>query len=384
MGLGRHPSRCQHFSTIIIMVVVGCLALAGCADFSEQDRSAQAGTFTSNPDVGGNLPPTQPTLPDESEGNGPPPTGPCVDPNPAVIATCLKSIGGIHPANEQGTQVLVGERTTGDIWVSKQYSQRVIASVAVDASGDGGLIDFALSPNYLQDQLIYALITTPTDNRVVRFTQGDAPKPILTGIPKGATGNMGSLFLRSATEMVIATGNAGSATAASNPSSLAGKVLTINPLVPGEPKIVASGFGANVALCPDATSGATYVVDSGSANGSRLTELTDSGGQQVLWTWADRPSLGGCAVSDGSAFVSVPGAKRIDSLVLPTRQSPSVGSPVELPIDEFGAAGRMTATNGGSTIQVATVNKTTPGAKTVSTDDRVFIFSGAAAAENRS
>ena len=389
MGFRRAASRHRHASAIITMVAAMSLVLAGCADFSDQDRSANAGTFTSNPDVGGQLPPTQPTLPDQSEENGPPPTGPCVDPNPQVISTCLESTGGIHPANDQGSSVLVAERTTGKIFVSKRYSQRVIASVAVDGSGDGGLIDFALSPNYMQDQLIYALITTPSDNRVVRIAPGDAPKPVLTGIPKGATGNMGSLMLKSATELWVATGNGGSGSAASTPSSLAGKVLSINPLAPGTPKVIASGFGANVALCPDPTTGHVYVADSGGPDGSRLSEIQDGSPQNgkgidLLWTWADRPVLGGCAISDGKAFVTVPAGKRIDGLVLPSRQSPSVGAPVQVPSNEFGASGRMTTTNSGSTMQVATINKSSAGAKPVATDDRVYIFFASSSLDTRS
>ena len=32
---------------------------------------------------------------------------------------------------------------------------------------------------------MYAYISTPTDNRVVRIADDDVPKQILTGIPKG-------------------------------------------------------------------------------------------------------------------------------------------------------------------------------------------------------
>ena len=35
----------------------------------------------------------------------------------------------------------------------------------LDPSGDGGLLDLALSPTYLEDGLIYAYVTTATDNR---------------------------------------------------------------------------------------------------------------------------------------------------------------------------------------------------------------------------
>ena len=52
-------------------------------------------------------------------------------------------------------------------------------------------MDIVLSPTYSQDRLMYAYVSTPTDNRVIRIADGDVPKPILTGIPKGATGQHG-------------------------------------------------------------------------------------------------------------------------------------------------------------------------------------------------
>ena len=50
---------------------------------------------------------------------------------------------------------------------------------------DGGLLDMVLSPTFAQDRLMYAYISTPSDNRVGRIAEGDAPKDLLTGIPKG-------------------------------------------------------------------------------------------------------------------------------------------------------------------------------------------------------
>ena len=50
----------------------------------------------------------------------------------------------------------------------------------IDGSGDGGLMDIVMSPTYAQDRLMYAYISTATDNRVVRVADGDVPKDILT------------------------------------------------------------------------------------------------------------------------------------------------------------------------------------------------------------
>ncbi|GAA3957114.1 sorbosone dehydrogenase family protein [Gordonia caeni] len=356
------------------------LSAAGCADFSDQDRAARAGTFSSVPDRGGmQQPPAPPPTSEEDEQT--PPTGPCVDPNPAVIATCLATTSGVRPADPEGKTTYVAERTTGKIIISKRYGpQRVVATVPVDGGGDGGLIDFELSPTYLQDQLIYALISTGSDNRVVRIAPGDSIKPILTGIPKGATGNMGSISFASPTELRVATGNAGDPAAAANPGSLAGKLFTIDPNLDGpRPKVVASGLGSNVALCPDPTSGRLYVADSG-PEGDRLQQV-EPAGLRKLWSWADRPGITGCGVAEGIITVSMARAFRFDSLAAPTNASPSVGQPRTVDSKEdFGAVGRMTSF--GPSLQIATINKSVPGAPAKSTNDIVSLFSPESPAEN--
>lgn len=356
------------------------LTAAGCADFSDQDRSAQAGTFTSVPPRTG-APYTPPPPEDEEDGTGPPPTGPCVDPNPAVIATCLGTTAGLRPADSEGRSTYVAERTTGKIIISKRYGpQRVVATVPVDGAGDGGLIDFELSPTYQQDQLIYALVTTGSDNRIVRIAPGDSVKPILTGIPKGATGNLGSISFASPTELRVATGDTGNAAAADDPRSLAGKLFTIDPnLDDPQPTILASGFGGNVALCPDPESGRLYVADSGAA-GDRL-QLVEPSGMRKLWSWADRPGITGCGVAQGLISVSMARAFRIDTLAAPTNASPSVGEPKQTDVKkEFGAVGRMTTY--GPSLQIATVNKSVSGAPPTTTNDRVSRFMGATPAED--
>ena len=62
---------------------------------------------------------------------------------------------------------------------------------------------------------------------MVRIADGDAPKDLLTGIPKGAAGNTGSLIFTSPTTLVVQTGDAGDPGLANDPKSLAGKVIRI-------------------------------------------------------------------------------------------------------------------------------------------------------------
>ena len=87
----------------------------------------------------------------------------------------------------------------------------------LDTSGDGGLLDLALSPTYAEDNLIYAYITTATDNRVVDFTLTGPVTPVVTGIPKGRTGNTGRLAFDADGELYIGTGDAGRPPLAAEP-----------------------------------------------------------------------------------------------------------------------------------------------------------------------
>ena len=122
---------------------------------------------------------------------------------------CLESTSGLIMLPDSQS-ALVAERTTGTVkQVSVRAEPKVKTVIPVDRSGDGGLMDIVLSPTYSQDRLMYAYISTPTDNRVIRIADGDVPKPILTGIPKGATGNTGALVFTSPTTLMVQTGDAG-------------------------------------------------------------------------------------------------------------------------------------------------------------------------------
>lgn len=361
-------------------IVALATSLSGCVNFTAQDQAKDAGTFSANNEslAQKKQPPTSTPTPPP----GPPPSGPCVDPDPAVIATCLESTAGVAAGDDKGDVTMVAERTTGKLITTKRYApHRVLATFPVDGSGDGGLIDFALSPNYSQDQLIYALITTASDNRIVRIAPGDVPKPILVGIPKGQNGNMGSIFFRSPTELLVATGNAGNPAAASDPSSLAGKLLSVTSLRSGEnppPRILASGLGSNVSMCTNVNSGTLYLADR-TPTEDRV-QVMEPGGPKVLWTWPDRPQIAGCAVASGSIFVSTARTQHIEAINEPTRDKPAITPPVVLLEKRYGTLGRMTALPNGI-LQFATVNRTY--GKPVPTDDRVVKWLPPSSSEDR-
>lgn len=64
-----------------------------------------------------------------------------------MIATCLDATSGLIAASADATSTVVAQRTSGKIVRTKRGGPTVdIASFEVDASGDGGLLDFAPSP----------------------------------------------------------------------------------------------------------------------------------------------------------------------------------------------------------------------------------------------
>lgn len=183
------------------------LILSSCARFN----NTQSQPFTTKPE----LRPQPSSIP-------PPPPLPLTPfpkqcPAPGVMQGCLESTSGLIMGIDNKT-ALVAERTTGAVKeISVSAEPKVKTVVSVDSSGDGGLMDIVLSPTYQQDRLMYAYISTPTDNRVIRVADGDIPKNILTGIPKGAVGNTGALIFTSPTTLVVLTGDVDNPAMAADP-----------------------------------------------------------------------------------------------------------------------------------------------------------------------
>ena len=133
-------------------------------------------------------------------------------PDPNVVATKLVEPTGLVVLPD-GT-ALVGERKSGRIYrVQPQAgtpATLVQTLAGVDGSGDGGLLDLAISPTYAEDGLIYAYLTTATDNRVVHFALGSTPSVVIGGIPARRTGNVGRIAFDATGALLTGTGDAGS------------------------------------------------------------------------------------------------------------------------------------------------------------------------------
>jgi glucose/arabinose dehydrogenase len=264
--------------------------------------------------------------------------------------------------------------------VHKGDAPVVVARLAVNAAGDGGLTGLALSPTYTQDQLIFAYVTTPTDNRIMRIAPGDTPKPVLTGIPRGATDNRGVLSVDHRGELLVATGDAGNPSAAANPHSLAGKVLRIDvdgAPAPGNPDpnspIVASGLVDPGGLCSSGDGTRAWVTDRTSAQDVLYRLVIGQPLNQPAWTWPDKPGVAGCAAFSDLVMVSTSSAGNLQNLALNSDGSFTAKPEVTLQGSQgFGRLSGMDILDAQNAV-VGTVNKD-PGGHPESSDDRVVII----------
>ena len=375
-------------------LVAACgVVLAGCASFDDRaagqtfepapQLSAPAGPQPQLPEMDGSSGSDGTTQPSAPRTSVPPPQG-CTDFDKAVIATCLDTVSAVAalPGTDSAPAALAGERKSGRVLqVASGAPATELIKLDVVAAGDGGLTGLALSPTYSEDQLVFAYITTATDNRVVRFTKGQQAKPILTGIPKGATGNRGALTTDGKGALLVATGDAGNPAAAADPGSLAGKVLRIDTsgnAAPGNPtpgsRVYASGLRSPGGLCKSTDGSRVWVTDHGDAADVVYRVAAGTSLAAPAWTWPDKPGLAGCADAGESLMIGTSVAGNVQQV--PITLDGSVGGQPKAIMDGkngsgYGRYGGMDPLSSQYAF-VGTVNK--DGGQPVSSDDRVVII----------
>jgi len=297
---------------------LGILALTGCSD-----GYSPAGAWVVKPEG----PPPVMAPPQDPSPNQPPPGEPGPDGEGGdsnVVATGLSLPTGLVLLTDGSA--LVGERNTGrilQVFPDASPPVELMVVPGLDVTGDGGLLGLALSPTYDQDRLLYAYVTTPEDNRVVKFPIGGSPNPVFTGIPRGATHNGGALIFGVDGALYVGTGDTGVADLAEDEQNLAGKVLRMD--IFGEPAgpeaIFTSGHSNVTGLClgPDGQMFGTDVIEGGPDEVNVLVEDEEYG-----WPRADSRAndpileidppgdgLGGCALAGGSIALSALDGQRI-------------------------------------------------------------------------
>ncbi|MPY99849.1 MAG: glucose dehydrogenase [Actinophytocola sp.] len=379
MRIRHRPLRRGHVVLAALVVVLG-----GCAEFDDTAASETAWrtppelTAEQGPQPEGESSP--PTGSEQQRRDIPPPDG-CTDHDPAVLATCLDTVTAVAAiAGTKTPTAIAGERRTGRVLrVERGKKPEVIAKLNVSTAGDGGLTGLALSPTYNEDQLVYAYVTTAKDNRVVRFAPGQRPSPVLTGIPKGRAGNRGVLAPDNTGALLVATGDAGRPQAATNPASLAGKVLRIDASgkpAPGNPangsRVIASGLHSPGGVCSSADGARTWVTDRGS-DADALYEVTP--GEKLdtaAWSWRTKPGVAGCV--DAGQGVTVATSIAGNLQFVPVDQRGSVTGKPTVALDGKDGYGRLSGLSvlTESVAVAGTVNK--DGGSPVSSDDRVVLL----------
>jgi glucose/arabinose dehydrogenase len=324
----------------LVCLVLGCLVLAGCGG----GAAGGTGSFAPQPNFLGNDDPNpqlpNPGIPQPSLSGSEPPGGIVPSGAPSsgasqadanVVASKLAEPTGLAVLPD-GT-ALVGERRSGRIYRVQPDGNAPATLVqtlaGVDGSGDGGLLDLAISPSYAEDGLIYAYLTTSTDNRVVHFPLGSVPSTVIRGIPRGTTGNTGRLAFDATGALLTGTGDAGNPALASSPTSLAGKVLRSDDI--GKPSsdnpdprslVYARGFTEVAGLCVDPTSGTRMVVQRDQVDLIRPGQDYGTGTPAATLPGA-LAGGGGCALSSGQLLVATAAGQAV--AIAPVTKASSVG-----------------------------------------------------------
>jgi glucose/arabinose dehydrogenase len=303
--------------------------------------------------------------------------------DPNVVASGLNVPTGLVVLPD-GSAV-VGERETGrllQVYPDRSPARELMTVPAVDTTGDGGLLGLALSPTYIQDGLVYAYLSTATDNRVVRFPLGGTPNPVLTGIPRGATDNGGALLFGADGSLFVGTGDTGNPALASDPNSLAGKVLRIDTFgrAVGASPVYSRGHRDVTGLCQagGTTPGiqplyATDATQDGPDELDAITEGSDydgpTGRRPVAEVPAQEGGLGGCAAASGGVFLGAMDGQRVRALTIDGKGAVT-GDPQDFLAGQYGRL-RTVVLDAQGALWITTSNRDGIGTPT-DDDDRVL------------
>ena len=312
--------------------------------------------------------------------------------DPNVVASGLTVPTGLVLLPD-GTAI-VGERDSGrllQVFPDRSPARELMTVTGIDTAGDGGLLGLALSPTFVEDGLLYAYVSTATDNRVVRFPLGGTPNAFFTGIPRGERHNGGGLVFDLEGNLFVGTGDVGDPVLAADPNSLAGKVLQID--VFGRPvgatPVYSRGHRDVTALCqsvvPDpAEPTATLYATDDSTDGPDAIDLVTQGADYatvapLIEVPAEEGGPGGCAAAGTGIFLGALEGQRIHAFALDGTGA-VVGEPEEFLGGQYGRLRTVVVDTEGA-LWITTSNRDGIGTPTED-DDRVLRILPPSAAGN--
>ncbi|GAA1651043.1 PQQ-dependent sugar dehydrogenase [Actinoplanes couchii] len=259
-----------------------------------------------------------------------------------------------------GGDALIAERDTGRLLRLTPGSEPVPVTTVpgVQARGEGGLLGVAVSPAFSQDNVVYAYLTTESDNRIIRFRlDGGDPEVVFDGIAAAGYHNGGRIAFGPDGLLYAGTGDAGDTAGSQNPASPNGKILRLTPdgaPAPGNPtagspvyslghrnvqglawdddgRLFATEFGQNDLdevnlIRPGANYGWPEVEGEGDTDNGRYTN--------PLVTWPVREaSPSGIAIAGDTAYVAGLRGERLWTLPL---TGDTIGEPTAVLDGQYG------------------------------------------------
>lgn len=231
---------------LAVAAVVGVLAVGGCT--TEGDPTG-LGTPSPvpQPDTRTGEPSPQPgptaSAPASGPGTGSSRSGPARPRVTRVVARGLAAPWGVAFLPD-GTALVSERDTTRVLAVGGGRAPRTVGRLGqARPQGEAGLLGLAVSPSYAEDDLVYAYLSTASDNRVVRMRYDGRrlgrPEVVLAGIPNGFVHDGGRLEFGPDGYLYVSTGETGEEQLAQDRDSLGGKILRITPdgdPAPGNPR----------------------------------------------------------------------------------------------------------------------------------------------------
>jgi glucose/arabinose dehydrogenase len=313
---------------------------------------------------------------------------------PEVVASGLNTPWGL--AFLPDGSALVGERNSARLLQLRPgQPPQVIGTVpGVQASNEGGLLGLAVSPNYAQDQWVYAYYSTATDNRIVRFRLNaiQNQEVILSGLGRGFIHDGGRIAFGPDGMLYAGVGDAGNTANAQNLQSLNGKILRMTPTggVPadnpfGNSLVWSLGHRNVQGLAWDAQ-GRMWASEFGQNTWDELNQIVPGGNYgwptvegmannpqfrnpAAVWTPAEA-SPSGLAFANDTLFMAALRGQRL--WTVPVNANGTVGTPVAELQGQYGRL-RTVARGPDGWLWVTTSNRDGRGNPSA-TDDRVLRF----------
>lgn len=352
--------------TVTALLLVALVGASGVACGGEGETAASPSSTTASET------PTSSSTPTPSPSTTTPTSVPTTTPTTAKPKLTPRVAGTIATGLQTPWEVvflidgtaLVSDRDSGRLnRISPSGQVSTVGTVpGVSHRSESGFLGLALSPSFEKDRLLYAYITTASDNRVIRMRYDGSglgrPQVVLSGIPRSSEGRHSGGRLRFGRDgyLYVSTGDGQTPSRAQNKQSLGGKILRITPSgdpAPGNPfgnEVWSYGHRNVEGLLFD-TAGRLWASEFGDKGADELNlirrggnygwpEVEGSGGASrgfvdPVETWdIEECSPSGIAMTDGAIWMAALRGQRLWRIrVSGTR---TVGEPTAYFTEEYG------------------------------------------------